>query len=63
MQNRAVLLFFNLNVFKIFQTSWSVSVELVIGPDVGISYWTDKGATPTVLAEFHQVRFWLKKLK
>ncbi|XP_076804067.1 focal adhesion kinase 1-like isoform X3 [Clavelina lepadiformis] len=36
-------------------TGWSVSVELVIGPEVGISYWTDKGATPTVLAEFHQV--------
>nr|CAB3265270.1 focal adhesion kinase 1 [Phallusia mammillata] len=36
-------------------TGWSVAVELVIGPEDGISYWTDKGATPTVLAEFHQV--------
>lgn len=26
----------------LFKASWAVSVELVIGPDVGISYVTDK---------------------
>ncbi|XP_078674918.1 focal adhesion kinase 1-like isoform X12 [Branchiostoma floridae x Branchiostoma belcheri] len=34
---------------------WSVSVELVIGPDVCISYTTDKGAAPNQLADFAQV--------
>uniref|UniRef100_H2YTK3 non-specific protein-tyrosine kinase n=1 Tax=Ciona savignyi TaxID=51511 RepID=H2YTK3_CIOSA len=36
-------------------TGWSVAVELVVGPEDGISYWTDKGSTPTILAEFSQV--------
>ncbi|XP_077971067.1 focal adhesion kinase 1-like isoform X2 [Styela clava] len=37
-------------------TEWSIAVEIVIGPEQGISYWTTKGSSPTVLAEFHQVQ-------
>jgi len=34
---------------------WSIQVDLVVGPEHGISYWTDKAATPTVLANFEHV--------
>ncbi|XP_030838873.1 focal adhesion kinase 1 isoform X3 [Strongylocentrotus purpuratus] len=37
-------------------TGWSISVELVIGPDDGISCLTDKAATPTKMADFDQVQ-------
>ncbi|XP_059144124.1 focal adhesion kinase 1-like [Physella acuta] len=37
-------------------SSWSISVEIVIGPDVGISYLTEKASTPTHMAEFSQVQ-------
>lgn len=36
--------------------SWAVSVELVIGSDVGISYVTDKLPAPTRMADFDQVQ-------
>ncbi|KAL5016947.1 hypothetical protein ScPMuIL_006536 [Solemya velum] len=35
---------------------WSISMELVIGPDVGISYLTEKASSPTHMAEFTQVQ-------
>ncbi|XP_015831243.3 focal adhesion kinase 1 isoform X17 [Nothobranchius furzeri] len=37
-------------------SSWVISVELAIGPEEGISYLTDKGSTPTHLANFNQVQ-------
>ncbi|XP_072026060.1 focal adhesion kinase 1-like isoform X2 [Amphiura filiformis] len=37
-------------------TGWSISVELVIGPDDGISCLTDKAAKPTKMADFTQVQ-------
>ncbi|XP_042561984.1 focal adhesion kinase 1-like isoform X2 [Clupea harengus] len=37
-------------------TSWVIAVELAIGPEEGISYLTDKGSTPTHLANFTQVQ-------
>ncbi|BFY99904.1 hypothetical protein BsWGS_02939 [Bradybaena similaris] len=37
-------------------SGWSISVEIVIGPDVGISYLTEKASTPTHMAEFAQVQ-------
>ncbi|XP_007895462.1 protein tyrosine kinase 2aa isoform X5 [Callorhinchus milii] len=37
-------------------SSWIISVELAIGPEEGISYLTDKGSTPTHLANFNQVQ-------
>ncbi|XP_041484062.1 focal adhesion kinase 1-like isoform X3 [Lytechinus variegatus] len=37
-------------------TGWSISVELVIGPEDGISCLTDKAATPTKMADFDQVQ-------
>ncbi|RVE62386.1 hypothetical protein OJAV_G00156550 [Oryzias javanicus] len=37
-------------------SSWVISVELAIGPEEGISYLTDKGLTPTHLANFNQVQ-------
>ncbi|XP_073319655.1 focal adhesion kinase 1-like isoform X2 [Pagrus major] len=36
-------------------SSWVIQVELAIGPEEGISYLTDKGSTPTHLANFNQV--------
>ncbi|XP_071953746.1 focal adhesion kinase 1-like isoform X3 [Antedon mediterranea] len=36
-------------------TGWSISVELVIGPDDGISCLTDKANVPTKMADFSQV--------
>uniref|UniRef100_A0A8C5GZQ4 Focal adhesion kinase 1 n=1 Tax=Gouania willdenowi TaxID=441366 RepID=A0A8C5GZQ4_GOUWI len=36
--------------------SWVISVELAIGPEEGISYLTDKGSTPTHLANFNHVQ-------
>ncbi|TSO47151.1 Focal adhesion kinase 1 [Bagarius yarrelli] len=36
--------------------NWVISVELAIGPEEGISYLTDKGSTPTHLANFTQVQ-------
>ncbi|XP_015917953.1 focal adhesion kinase 1 [Parasteatoda tepidariorum] len=35
---------------------WSVPIELVIGPDLGISYLTDRATQPTHMASFHQVQ-------
>lgn len=37
-------------------SGWSISVEIVIGPDVGISYLTEKASTPTHMADFAQVQ-------
>uniref|UniRef100_A0A673XC32 Focal adhesion kinase 1 n=1 Tax=Salmo trutta TaxID=8032 RepID=A0A673XC32_SALTR len=37
-------------------SSWIISVELAIGPEEGISYLTDKGSTPTHLANFTQIQ-------
>ncbi|XP_061670524.1 focal adhesion kinase 1-like isoform X2 [Syngnathoides biaculeatus] len=37
-------------------SSWVIQVELVIGPEEGISYLTDKGSAPTHLANFTQVQ-------
>ncbi|XP_038056830.1 focal adhesion kinase 1-like isoform X2 [Patiria miniata] len=37
-------------------TGWSISVELVIGPDDGISCLTDKASVPTKMADFTQVQ-------
>ncbi|XP_014212063.1 focal adhesion kinase 1 [Copidosoma floridanum] len=38
-------------------TSWSIPVELVIGPDLGISYMAHRGGTvPTRMAEFTQIQ-------
>ncbi|XP_045900103.1 focal adhesion kinase 1-like isoform X2 [Micropterus dolomieu] len=37
-------------------SSWVIAVELAIGPEEGISYLTDKGLTPTHLANFNQVQ-------
>ncbi|XP_077086219.1 protein tyrosine kinase 2aa isoform X27 [Siphateles boraxobius] len=37
-------------------SSWVISVDLAIGPEEGISYLTDKGSTPTHLANFTQVQ-------
>ncbi|RXN00200.1 Focal adhesion kinase 1, partial [Acipenser ruthenus] len=37
-------------------SNWIISVELAIGPEEGISYLTDKGSTPTHLANFNQVQ-------
>uniref|UniRef100_UPI00358E6B7E focal adhesion kinase 1-like isoform X2 n=1 Tax=Myxine glutinosa TaxID=7769 RepID=UPI00358E6B7E len=37
-------------------SGWSISVELAIGPEEGISYLTDKGSSPTHLADFNQVK-------
>ncbi|XP_046874797.1 protein tyrosine kinase 2aa isoform X1 [Hypomesus transpacificus] len=37
-------------------SSWVIQVELAIGPEEGISYLTDKGSTPTHLANFSQVQ-------
>ncbi|XP_022097087.1 focal adhesion kinase 1-like isoform X3 [Acanthaster planci] len=37
-------------------TGWSISVELVIGPEDGISCLTDKASTPTKMADFTQVQ-------
>jgi len=36
-------------------SGWSVQIDLVVGPEHGISYWTDRAASPTVLANFDQV--------
>jgi len=36
--------------------SWSVPVDLVIGPDVGIGYSADRSSSPTHVANFSQVR-------
>lgn len=37
-------------------SGWSISMELVIGPDVGISYLTEKASSPTHMADFSQVQ-------
>jgi len=36
--------------------SWSVPVDLVIGPDVGIGYIADRSSSPTHVANFSQIR-------
>ncbi|BFZ17133.1 hypothetical protein BsWGS_20172 [Bradybaena similaris] len=38
------------------RSGWSISVEIVIGPDVGISFLTEKASTPTHVADFAQVQ-------
>ncbi|XP_028837562.1 focal adhesion kinase 1-like isoform X5 [Denticeps clupeoides] len=51
------LLRFDKEYFKCaLGSSWVISVELVIGPEDGIGYLTDKGSTPTHLATFSQVQ-------
>ncbi|XP_053394577.1 focal adhesion kinase 1-like isoform X6 [Mercenaria mercenaria] len=48
---------FNQERFKCaLGSGWSISMELVIGPDVGISYLTEKASTPTHMADFSQVQ-------
>ncbi|XP_070195798.1 focal adhesion kinase 1-like isoform X3 [Littorina saxatilis] len=48
---------FNQERFKgALGSGWSIDVEIVIGPDVGISYLTGKASSPTHLAEFAQVQ-------
>ncbi|XP_076766474.1 protein tyrosine kinase 2 Fak isoform X3 [Xylocopa sonorina] len=37
-------------------SSWSIPVELVIGPDLGISYMAHRGTVPTNIAEFSQIQ-------
>ncbi|XP_069128415.1 LOW QUALITY PROTEIN: focal adhesion kinase 1-like [Argopecten irradians] len=37
-------------------TGWSISMEIVIGPEVGISYLTEKASSPTHMADFAQVQ-------
>ncbi|KAI0236774.1 Focal adhesion kinase 1 [Lamellibrachia satsuma] len=37
-------------------TGWSISVNLVIGPNIGISYRTEKASSPTHMADFDQVQ-------
>uniref|UniRef100_A0A0B7BAE7 non-specific protein-tyrosine kinase n=1 Tax=Arion vulgaris TaxID=1028688 RepID=A0A0B7BAE7_9EUPU len=37
-------------------SGWSISVEIVVGPDVGISYLTEKASTPTHMTDFAQVQ-------
>lgn len=44
------LLFYNL------QSSWSIPVELVIGPDLGISYMAHRGGT---VVRFHTYIFYI----
>ena len=41
---------------------WSVSVELVIGPQCGISHVTEKGVAPTKMADFLQVSHITKRV-
>jgi len=36
--------------------SWSIPVDLVIGPDVGIGYIADRSSLPTHVANFNQIR-------
>ncbi|XP_074643647.1 focal adhesion kinase 1-like [Tubulanus polymorphus] len=38
-----------------FGSGWRISVDLVIGPNVGISYMTEKASTTTHMADFSQV--------
>lgn len=48
---------FNQERFKCaLGSGWSIEVEIVIGPDVGISYLTGKASSPTHMAEFVQVQ-------
>ncbi|KAK7791000.1 hypothetical protein R5R35_007897 [Gryllus longicercus] len=37
-------------------SGWSIPVELVIGPDLGISYLTHRATAPTRMADFERVR-------
>ncbi|XP_056017628.1 focal adhesion kinase 1-like isoform X5 [Ostrea edulis] len=37
-------------------TSWGISMEIVIGPEVGISYQTEKSSSPVHMADFSQVK-------
>ena len=37
-------------------------MEIVIGPEVGVAYWTDNASKPTVLAEFEQVVTYLLRV-
>lgn len=36
-----------------FQSGWSIDVEIVIGPDVGISYLTGKTSSVSCCREFY----------
>lgn len=48
---------FNQERFKCqLGSGWSISMELVIGPDVGISYLTEKAPKPIHMADFSQVQ-------
>jgi len=37
-------------------SGWSIPVELVIGPDLGISYMTHRATSPTRMAEFDRIQ-------
>ncbi|XP_048256196.1 focal adhesion kinase 1-like isoform X4 [Haliotis rufescens] len=48
---------FNQERFKCaLGSGWSIYVDIVIGPDVGISYLTEKASSPTHMADFAQVQ-------
>ncbi|XP_064624922.1 focal adhesion kinase 1-like isoform X3 [Lineus longissimus] len=47
---------FNQEKFKCALGSGWISVDLVIGPSVGISYLTEKATSPTHMADFSQVQ-------
>ncbi|KAG1659462.1 Focal adhesion kinase 1 [Nymphon striatum] len=46
----------DVQVVKDDQSGWSIPVELVIGPETGISYLTDHAGTPTHMADFQHVQ-------
>ncbi|XP_055956032.1 focal adhesion kinase 1 isoform X4 [Patella vulgata] len=48
---------FNQERFKCaLGSGWSIYVEIVVGPDCGISYLTEKASSPTHMADFAQVQ-------
>lgn len=48
---------FDQEYFKVgYGSEWSIPVELVIGPEVQISYLTDRGSKPTHIADFQHVQ-------
>ena len=43
--NMHIDLLYNMHFYFYFQSGWSISVDLVIGPKVAISYLTEKAST------------------